>query len=80
MTRQFSRREILRAATLGGMMIAGELWIPGQKLISIPRRGQRVWMMDGNTIIVDEWVDFENRGTWHVSLHEGACHVGVDNV
>ncbi|KKN65435.1 hypothetical protein LCGC14_0481550 [marine sediment metagenome] len=31
MTRQFSRREILRAAALGGVFIAGEFWFPGQK-------------------------------------------------
>ena len=32
-----SRREILRAFALGGMFVAGELWIPGRKLISIPK-------------------------------------------
>ena len=36
MAKQYSRREILRAMMLGGGLIAGELWWPGQKLISIP--------------------------------------------
>jgi len=34
---QFSRRSILRALALGGAVIAGELWIPGKKVISIPK-------------------------------------------
>ncbi len=36
MAKQYSRREMLRALALGGAVVAGELWIPGQKLISIP--------------------------------------------
>lgn len=32
-----SRREILRAFALGGMFVAGELWIPGKRFISIPK-------------------------------------------
>ena len=36
MNKHYSRREILRAIMLGGGIIAGELWWPGQKLISIP--------------------------------------------
>ncbi len=36
MSQEYSRREILRAIMLGGGVIAGELWWPGQKLISIP--------------------------------------------
>lgn len=36
MAKQYSRREILSAIMLGGGVIAGELWWPGQKLISIP--------------------------------------------
>lgn len=32
----FTRRQILRAAALGGGLIAGELWWPGRTLISIP--------------------------------------------
>lgn len=31
-----SRRDLLRTLALGGAVVAGELWIPGQKLISIP--------------------------------------------
>jgi hypothetical protein len=31
------RREFLRGLALGGVVVAGELWIPGQKLISIPK-------------------------------------------
>ncbi len=34
----YSRRQILRAFALGGsFVVAGELWIPGQRLISIPK-------------------------------------------
>ena len=36
MDKQYSRRQILRAIALGGGFIAGELWWPGRKLISIP--------------------------------------------
>ncbi len=36
---EFSRREVLRAMALGGAVVAGELWIPGQTLISIPNAG-----------------------------------------
>jgi hypothetical protein len=31
------RRSFLRGLALGGVAVAGELWIPGQKLISIPK-------------------------------------------
>lgn len=34
---KYSRRQILIGLAAGGAMIAGELWIPGQKLISIPQ-------------------------------------------
>lgn len=33
----FSRREFMKAVMAGGAVIAGELWVPGAKLISIPR-------------------------------------------
>jgi len=45
----FSRREFLAVMMAGGAVIAGELWIPGQKLISIPSHkifipeGQLAW-------------------------------------
>jgi len=51
----FSRREFLAAMMAGGAVIAGELWIPGQKLISIPSRkifipdGRLAWVEDGVT-------------------------------
>lgn len=32
-----NRRELLRGLALGGAVIAGEMWIPGKKLISIPK-------------------------------------------
>ncbi len=53
----FSRREFLAAMGAGGMVIAGELWIPGQKLISIPSRkifipeGRLAWIEDGVTYL-----------------------------
>lgn len=33
------RRQLLKGLAAGGLIVAGELWIPGQKLISIPKRG-----------------------------------------
>lgn len=31
-----NRRELLKGLMAGGVIVAGELWIPGQRLISIP--------------------------------------------
>ena len=31
-----NRRDLLKGLAAGGIFVAGELWIPGQKLISIP--------------------------------------------
>ncbi len=36
-----NRRQLLRAIALGGGLVAGEIWIPGQKLISIPKVAKR---------------------------------------
>jgi len=33
-----NRRELLKGLMAGGVIVAGELWIPGQKLISIPSK------------------------------------------
>jgi hypothetical protein len=38
MSEPISRRSFLRGLALGGAVIAGELWIPGAKVISIPKR------------------------------------------
>ena len=38
----FSRREFLAALAAGGAVIAGELWIPGQKTIFIPSN-LKIW-------------------------------------
>lgn len=38
-----NRRDVLRAMALGGGIVAGELWIPGQRLISIPKPRPTVW-------------------------------------
>jgi len=35
-----NRRELLKGLAAGGIFVAGELWIPGQKLISIPKAAQ----------------------------------------
>lgn len=37
MAEPISRRSFLRGLALGGAVIAGELWIPGAKVISIPK-------------------------------------------
>lgn len=41
---KYSRREILRAAALGGGLIAGELWWPGKRLISVPNTSEKFIM------------------------------------
>lgn len=41
-----SRREFMKAAAAGGMVIAGELWIPGKRLISIPETKPIVFESD----------------------------------
>ena len=55
----FSRRELLKCLAAGGAIVAGELWIPGAKIISIPKpvfnaAGDIVW--DSPTI--------SGRGHW----------------
>ncbi len=40
-----NRRELLRGLALGGAVIAGELWIPGKRLISIPKAAR----LDGHS-------------------------------
>lgn len=50
---QVSRRQFLAAVAAGMVMTAEGLWMPGQKLISIPSRkiflpaGKLAWMEDG---------------------------------
>ena len=34
-----NRRDLLKCLAAGGMVVAGGLWIPGRKLISIPNPG-----------------------------------------
>ncbi len=76
---KYSRREILRAFALGGSFIAGKLWIPGQKLISIPASGG-VIKPCASTYLYDAvqacmwngvYPEFED-GTIHISLHTSA--------
>lgn len=38
-----NRRELLLGLAAGGTFIAGELWFPGKKLISIPKRESYTW-------------------------------------
>jgi hypothetical protein len=38
-----SRREFFKCLAAGGAVVAGELWIPGQKLISIPKTTYRFY-------------------------------------
>lgn len=55
-----NRRELLKGLMAGGMIVAGELWIPGQKLISIPSgtvfQHQQFMIHEGNI----RWVGGEN--------------------
>jgi len=68
--KQFSRREILRAMMLGGGVIAGELWWPGQKLISIPST-EEVVKYTATERYSHGWVDERAFGMAHVKP-EGA--------
>lgn len=34
---EMTRRQFLAAMLAGGVVVAGELWVPGRKLISIPK-------------------------------------------
>ena len=43
---KYSRRQILRAVALGGGVVAGELWVPGAKLISAPRAAFNILPQD----------------------------------
>ncbi len=55
---EFSRREMLRALALGGAVVAGELWIPGQTLISIPNDGIALWSIPHPALEATEhWKD-----------------------
>jgi len=44
-----NRRDLFKCLAAGGMVIAGELWIPGQKLISIPKT-KELWFFGEQTI------------------------------
>ncbi len=47
----FSRREFLAAMAAGGMVVAGELWVPGQKTIFIPKRKHVIWTLSDAKIV-----------------------------
>lgn len=46
-----SRRQFFAALAAGGTVVAGELWVPGRKLISIPK----VHRIGGMIVIDDPW-------------------------
>ena len=51
----FSRREFLAALAAGVAVVAGELWIPGQKTIFIP--SQKTIFIPSNKIYSIDWDD-----------------------
>ena len=53
-----NRRELLKVLAAGGIIVAGELWIPGAKKIFLPPKS--IWLRqetlvvsDGDTLTVD---------------------------
>jgi hypothetical protein len=48
-----NRRDVLRAIALGGGLIAGELWIPGQSLVSIPKS----ILLSKHRYVMDRWTE-----------------------
>lgn len=47
-----NRRQLLKALAAGGVMTAAGLWMPGQKLISIP--SGKVFVLTGSEILVKQ--------------------------
>lgn len=62
----FSRREFLAAMAAGGMVVAGDLWVPGEKLISIPR--QKIWTFD-DAPIVNRLYGYDDGGNYSWGRH-----------
>jgi hypothetical protein len=62
----FSRREFLAAMAVGGLVVAGELWLPGQKLISIP--SGKIWTFD-DAPIVNRLYGYDERGDFSWGRH-----------
>lgn len=56
-----NRRQLLQALAAGGVIVAGELWIPGRKLISIPmpvsHNTKSMWLFDSTPAFWDEQLD-----------------------
>lgn len=85
----YSRRQILRAFALGGsFVVAGELWIPGQKLISIPKPQLKYkatehlieWSVQQ---MVDEAFDIEYKryhDLWIACSQEGGAMLSKDGI
>ncbi len=71
-----TRRELLRGLAAGGLMVAGELWFPGKKVISIPSRwttfegmppspNQSTYLLPNCKIVDDDYVG------WFIVLDDG---------
>lgn len=73
-----NRRDLIKYLMAGGVIVAGELWMPGKKLISIPN--DRIFY-DGRYTLVDydnkviSWAwDDETIGRYSDSLSFGEIH------
>lgn len=66
MNENASRRQFLQALALGGAVIAGEIWIPGQRLISIPRPAWP-WTANPAMLLADFYQTFEEfQNAWEI--------------
>lgn len=61
-----SRRDILKMLAAGGAIIAGEIWIPGKTLISIPKPSYSVARLMANWVL-----DFDAQEIRYVGADNG---------
>ena len=68
----FTRRDLMKCLAAGGAVVVGELWIPGQRLISIPKTMTEWYAQEGGLWHVihapNEWYDLTNN-MYRVYVH-----------
>lgn len=69
--KKYTRRELMKCLLAGGMVTAAGLWIPGQKLISIPKVMSNEYGIDSTFRLLDyRTVEYSGRGDKVVSVKE----------
>ena len=82
----YSRRQILRAFALGGsFVVGGELWIPGQRLISLPspRTLDKAFISMTVQEMMDKAFDVHYRryhDLWVACFQEGGAMLSKDGI